>query len=513
MVGDAVGPARALGVSAAAGTSTGRVGLSVLAGASVGWTAALALALAAGSLGWPLVHDAPLMHYIATRILEGAVPYRDVFDMNFPGVYLAHLLGLGLFGRGDAGFRAFDLLVLGGTALGLAVGLQSFGRWAIAAAAALFGLYHLAGGAWRAGQRDFILCLPLAWMLAAAMAYLRSGRPRWLALAGVGLGTAVWIKPHAGLLAPVLVTLAWRRPPGERWPALASLALGLGLPAVGIAAWLGAAGGLGPFLDIVGGYVLPLYSRLGRESLVTAVLGHDLGVAVLAGLGLWTLGGWLLLDRAARAEGRRALLAATVAYGALHFALQGKGWEYHLYPFALFAVASGAAGLGDALRRRRRHAAGALLAVLVLTATVLGVKGWWNLEPAWIAEKSARAHALARTLAPLSGDRTPVQVLDTTDGGIHALYLLGLRQPTRFIYDFHFYHDVDRPYVQRLRAELMAELRRRPPAAVVLFERGWPSGDYDRVEAFPALAGWLEAGYRLAEQGDGYRVYAARRDR
>ena len=35
---------------------------------------------------WPLVHDAPIMHYLAWRISEGAVPYRDLFDMNFPGV-------------------------------------------------------------------------------------------------------------------------------------------------------------------------------------------------------------------------------------------------------------------------------------------------------------------------------------------------------------------------------------------------------------------------------------------
>jgi hypothetical protein len=32
------------------------------------------------SLGWPLVHDAPLMHYVAWLMAQGAVPYRDVFD-------------------------------------------------------------------------------------------------------------------------------------------------------------------------------------------------------------------------------------------------------------------------------------------------------------------------------------------------------------------------------------------------------------------------------------------------
>ena len=60
------------------------------------------------------------MHYIAWRISEGAVPYRDLFDMNFPGVYLLHLAALKLFGAGDVGWRAFDLVWLAGTSLAAA---------------------------------------------------------------------------------------------------------------------------------------------------------------------------------------------------------------------------------------------------------------------------------------------------------------------------------------------------------------------------------------------------------
>src|SRR2546423_14559338 len=59
------------------------------------------------SLGWPLIHDAPIMHYIAWRIGEGAVPYRDLFDMNFPGAYLLHLAVLRTLGAGDGAWRGF----------------------------------------------------------------------------------------------------------------------------------------------------------------------------------------------------------------------------------------------------------------------------------------------------------------------------------------------------------------------------------------------------------------------
>jgi hypothetical protein len=487
-----------------------RLGIAALAGVAIGATGLLAGYLTIGSLGWPLVHDAPLMHYIAARLLEGAVPYRDLFDMNFPGVYLVHALGLALFGRGDLAFRALDLLVLAGTVVGLGVGLAGSGRRAVLAAGALFWLYHLAGGAWRAGQRDFILCLPLAWMTAAALADVERPRRPTLGLAAVALGAALWIKPHAIFLLPLLGWLAGRRPPGARARALALAALGVALPAIPVLVWLAGVGALAAFADIVVGYLVPLYSRLGRESLVAAVRGHDLGPLVLTGLGLWALAGWLALGSARARDGRAVVLAAGVAYGVLHFAVQGKGWEYQLYPLALFLVACGAAGFAVALERGRPALAGLLVASLVVSAGVLGVKGARNREPVWIAAKRARVAAVTAALAPLVPAGATVQVLDTTDGGVHALYLLRLRQPTRFLYDFHFYHDVEQPFVQRLRAELLAGLRARPPAAVVLFERGWPGGDYGRLRRFPELATWLEAGYRVATEGDGFRVYAAR---
>jgi len=44
-----------------------------------------AFALVYLSLDWPLINDGPLMHYVAWLMHQGAVPYRDIFDMNFPG--------------------------------------------------------------------------------------------------------------------------------------------------------------------------------------------------------------------------------------------------------------------------------------------------------------------------------------------------------------------------------------------------------------------------------------------
>jgi hypothetical protein len=100
-------------------------------------------------------------------------------------------------------------------------------------------------------------------------------------------------------------------------------------------------------------------------------------------------------------------------------------------------------------------------------------------------------------------------MLDTTGGGIHALLRLRVAEPTRFIYDFHFFHDTTHPTIRALRAELARDLAARPPRLIVLFEQGWPAGGYERVEGFVALRARL-AGYDLVRPGPGYRIYAQR---
>src|SRR4030095_6942082 len=147
------------------------------------------------------------MHYVARRIAEGAAPYRDLFDMNFPGVYLLHLLVVRALGDGDLAWRLFDLAWLTSAAVAAAAFASPWGRLAAAVAAGSLMLYHLAGGAWQSGQRDFLLC-PL--LLVGALGVARwleanSGpRRRDLAWGGLALGASMTVKPHTAALAAAL---------------------------------------------------------------------------------------------------------------------------------------------------------------------------------------------------------------------------------------------------------------------------------------------------------------------
>jgi hypothetical protein len=486
---------------------------SVASALLAGGFAALALTLAWRSRSWPLVHDAPILHYIAWRIGDGAVPYRDVFDMNQPGVYLLHLAALKIFGAGDAAWRAFDLVWLTLTALAVGVLAAPWGAAAALGGAAAFATYHLAGGAWQAGQRDFLLCpFLLVGVLGAARWLEGRGRLASLACSGAAMGAAVTVKPHAGLLAAALgliVLLAAARAGGLPCAIPAVLVYGAAAAVAPLAAlaWLAAAGGLGAWREAVFDYLLPLYSRLGRHA-AWAVHRWQVWIALALGVALSVT----RAVRGARFTPRHGLALVGVAYGVVHYVGQGKYWEYHLYPLAAFVAVLLFAGFDPALPRRPATAT-ALVVVLLAALLLLRGKGVEAAPAGWERGKVARVDAVAHALRARLRPGDTVQVLDTSDGGAHALLRLHVRQPTRFVYDFHFFHDVDTPIVRALRAELIRGLDVRPPRFVVLFEEGWPTGGYERIAAFPELAARLTGRYDVLETSTaGYRIYAKRHD-
>ena len=471
---------------------------------------AVAVWLAWRSRAWPLIHDAPIMHYIAWRISEGAAPYRDVFDMNFPGVYAIHLAVVRLLGTSDAAWRAVDLAMTALTALVVGALAAPWGRAAALGGALFFAAYHLAGGAWNAGQRDFLLC---PFLLAGALAVARwaEGDGSWtLAAGGIALGAGLTVKPHAlvfVLALALFIAVCARQRRRSTVVALGALAGGAVVAPVAAVIWIAAVGALGAWREIVLGYLVPLYSRVNRPADWFYFRWHP-WIAIAAAL-LVTIG---RLAWTRRLTARHTIVLLGVAYGLLHFLGQRKGWEYHLYPLAAFGAVLLFAELGAALRARWPLAAVPLVASVIAIVWLLGFKGAEAVDSSWIALKARRVAALGGELRARTGPSDLVQVLDTSDGGVHALLRSRLRQPTRFVYDFHFYHHVDAPMVQRLRDELMRDLTRRPPRLVVVCEGGWPAGGYERLDGFPALKGWLVTTYELASAGDGCRIYAKRRD-
>jgi hypothetical protein len=187
------------------------------------------LAVAAGcllwrSLDWPLVGDATIFHFIAAQMQNGAVPYRDIIDINMPLIYFIHLAVVAIGGLGDVAWRAFDLAATALVSGLILVLVWPAGRAPAIQAALIVLLIHLLLGPYSAGQRDYLLSIPALAVALVSAGAAENPQRRWifLLLAGVLPITAAAIKPSGVLLLALpAITMA-----GLRWHEAAWIAIG-----------------------------------------------------------------------------------------------------------------------------------------------------------------------------------------------------------------------------------------------------------------------------------------------
>ncbi|MNS40098.1 hypothetical protein D3C72_724010 [compost metagenome] len=486
------------------------------------------LGLVAASMGWPMVHDPPVNHYTAWRMLEGVVPFRDMFENNMPGTYLLHGAVIATIGGSDLAWRIVDLI-----ALALTCGLiTAFGRplgtpWSAAGAALLYALFHLSAGPPDMGQRDYMI-VPLLLIGAYGVArHLERPGPRWpLVAAGAAVGLAMTVKPFPVLfLAALLVAVAWPARPNAMamiraaWPLAAAAAVPVAL----IFGWLALIGGFWPFFQLIFGYTRPYYGPLWSQpfpmlfpSLLAPYVG-PLGRA-LARFGLsealaWWFalpavlaGAWALAASLRGHWGPRLAVAwIGVGYGLIHYLAQAKGWEYHTYPLVAFLCVTASGLLGPA-REGARGARAVGLASVVTLAAFFTAQTIVMPDRPWIDQKLQRVDALVADLKPLLGPGDRVQVMDVSMGGLHALFKLRVPHATRYVYDLQFYHPLD-ANVAAWRADFIRALEADLPPVMVLFQDNGVAFGFDRIDRFPALKDLLARHYDAKVEHHGYRLY------
>ncbi len=429
--------------------------------------------------------------------------------MNLTGAYFIHYLFYSAFGSADLRWRLFDLTWLALSATLLAVYCRQFGTWAAALAALLLISFHLTKGPGSVGQRDFLILPFILLSLLALNRFIRVTQWRYAALAGLALGASLTIKPQMALLfvffAAALVLRFWQTP-GTWLRAVTIFGLaGFVFPAV-MLLWLWRTDSLTPFFDIMSNYLLPFYSKLSPAS-----PGKQVDTFMRQ---TWVF--YLPLPLLPLAYNRRELLNGPLflplvglAFGTINYFVQNKNFNYHLYPCALFLTICCAAALTRIFSVERSKQA-AVLAAVMLLAGLQGVQTWQSRVLMGSLEESQRRieRELQRDIARLHRPGETVQVMDTTSGGIEALLRLKIRQPSRFVYDFHFYHDTQDPRIQKLRVELLTALREHPPQLIALCRDTWLHFGYERLDEFPELRDWLTQNYRLETEGFGYRLYA-----
>ncbi len=507
--------------------------------------AALTLLLvlkAAGSTQWRMEHDTPLLHYAAFLIDEHDLsPYRDIFETSMPGTFLFHVLVGKLFGYGDTAFRRVDLILLSLISLSSFFFMRRFGPRVGWAAAVLFPLIYLGKGNTMSLQRDYLGIVPLAIALWLIPIESRSVGLRRLAAIGALFGLSALIKPHLAIGLPLftgaLLAIRWRQQVRGRRDLVrcgVATALGFLTPIVLALIWLWSRSCLAEFSDIVFGY-LPLHNAitgsrqilLGSDRLSylfhrTLALG---GYGSLAFAGLFA--SYHVLASAVRKRGQTAstnlVLGCAAAY-ALYPTLAGKFWSYHYMPTVYFLTLASALALASPRqdpatpRRTSRTIRGWLATAILLLAIQLqlNIPKYVHSTRAALAEnyrpkapKKGRVDEIAKWLAPRLKPGDTVQPLDWAAGGaIHAMLLAQARPATRYLYDYHFYHHLSRPYIRKLRRFFIADLQAARPRFVTESRVGRPRvKGHDTADSFFELEAFLIDHYRQVRRRKGYIIY------
>lgn len=508
------------------------------------------------SWSWPMVHDTPLLQYVAWLIDRGMVPYRDLFEMNLPGTYGIHWLGIRLFGSDAQGLRYTDTLWLALTMCAAAGVVRLYGKWASMTAALLLATLYLMGGPLDAMQRDYLLLAPL--FGAIALIPMPHQRPTVSVLyalcSGLLLGISALIKPQTlVLLAPMSLYIVWTKKDALR-TSLPFLGLGFSLPLI-ISYWLlKQTGALPHFAWQWQHYLGPLYSHLDGDGIeyppgtglyfwsTTAMLEGLTVPSRLALCGAGALGVWKSLELTSLSELRLRpgsdalqnqtsegqlpaspdalkpepkaasespslsphllLLLCLSLFGLMHVVIGVKQWWYHWWPFY------GASVLLISLLGR--HSLWRILLPLY-GITVLSIAVWTQPHLADAQSRMEPVSRLASTLKRIAAPGDRLQVLDTVGGGVHAALLAKLEPGSSFLYDFHFFHHPESTTTHILRQRLMDELTNTPPRFVVVWRKSWSHRmTFEAIETFPALTAFLAEQYDMIEETVDYRLLERR---
>jgi len=467
----------------------------------------LAIACLAPLALMPLARDQGHFAYTGQVILDGGLPYRDVFDQKGPATHYTFALVLALFGQTTLGVRTFFLIVaLLGTRLAAALAETLADRGARLPCVFCFSLAVLQGDEgtpWHTAQVEDLILLGQLLVL-RLMATQAPPWSRWrLFAAGLVLGLCCTYKPTAVLPSAALAVVCgvWTvRGGGRRIVPLAGrLAWGMAgfvVPPLLAIGFLAARGVFDDFWSVIVEYNATYAGQMNSAATaVTMLAGHWGKFVVLASFGA-------LAARRRRAVLLDSLLWTLIVSNWAAVIWQGKYWPYHWTPMigllAIFAgvsvshvAAQVARRLGRLESRPWRRTAGklpiaaAVAAALALLAVPVDARyalSIWR-DAALVAagrksldefrapyECGAVCADVHREVAEYirarthSGDKLLVWGYETV-----LNFLADRRAPTRFAVDRMLCFD-ELPRRAAWRQEFLASLRATPPEYIVVVD-------------------------------------------
>jgi hypothetical protein len=465
------------------------------------------------TIHWKQVNDPAQLSYLCFLMDHGMAPYRDLLEINMPGIYLVNWSVMHTLGEGSLAWRIFDFSLMGVAGWAMIVIARPYDWLAGVLGATLFALYHGKDGAGQAGQRDLIIAVLLLCAYAFLFAFFRRRREWAIFAFGLCAGMAATIKPTPLPFVFLLLLLAAIRlkKAGEPVlrPSLYAL-LGILTPFAIVAAFLASKHSLSSFWYLLH-VELPFYKSLGRIPLLNLMaLVASPSVRTLA---LIALAIALLKGQGWNWEGK--LLVAGIIFGVASFFGQGKGFPYHRYPMLAFVFLWVAMQIVTGLRARGAvgilAASGLAFALVLLPIYVrLASRKVW--DPQFTDSLTADLNRLGGH--DLSGH---VQCIYMPADCDDTLYRLRLVQSTGLFYDYLIFGSPQQRVIHDARQLFWQQFQKNTPRVVIVGSGLYPDGyGYGKLASWPLFQQELARNYFLyddrwfppAESGQrAYRIY------
>jgi hypothetical protein len=462
---------------------------------------------------WKQVNDPAQLHYLCFLMDHGFAPYRDILEINMPGIYLVNWSVMHTLGGGSGAWRAFDFGLMIIAAAAMIVIAWPYDWLAGFFAATLFILWHGRDGAGQEGQRDFIIAVLLLTAYALLFYAFRSRRNWPMFVFGLCGGMASTIKPMPlpfMLLLLLLAAIKWKRMGEPLLRPLLYALLGLMVPIAVVFAFLIYHQSLGSFWYLLH-VELPFYQSLGRVSwpkmlsLIATASVKTIALIALA-IAVMKRDWW-------NCEGK--LLIIGILFGVASYLAQGKAFPYHRYPMYAFLFLWAGLQVIPALRARG----------IVRMLAVAGVGFAAILAPIYVSHSIHKvwdpkySDSLAADLHQLGGGVLSghVQCIDTPADCDATLYRMRLVQSTGLFYDYLIFGSSQQRVIRDVRGTFWQQFQRNTPRVIVIAKGLYPNGgDYSKLASWPLFQQELASHYVLyddrsfpfAESGvRGYRIY------
>jgi hypothetical protein len=487
---------------------------------SVAWILLAAVAFGGASLAYPWTDwDTASATYIAATMLEGGAPYRDAWNVKFPGVNFTYALSIVLFGKSAFALRLFDLLWQCATALVLAcIAARIFKRESAAAVVgcAYLMLYYMQQfGTW--AEPDGFLNLPMALGFLALLHALENDHWRTWGLTAIFIGIAGLFKPPVGLFGVVMIAVALiHKPAGARRAAirLSAMAVGVILPWIACAAYLVAKGAWQDFLTaaftIAPQFVKQIHSTVTTECRIAILATKTLFPLYLC----ITLGLASICRNALRRMPiglTNCLLLAWLATGVITYVLHGAFLLYHLFPvFAPAAVLAAAVFEFPIVAPSRQRLFEVACLVLFLAYPLYNFPG--RASVTWQALSGRPQHGEWHELAQNIRAQTQPSDRIFIWGNAPIIYLYAERKSaSRFIMSYFLFKTWRNGDLQSV---FLGELQASRPRVFVVIKEGRLNpcggrtvGALEALDRNVALKEILAAEYRVESETPDYILY------